>query len=637
MALVVKDRVKETTATAGTGTVTLAGASTGFQSFAAIGNGNTTYYAIVDATTGAWEVGLGTYTSAGTTLSRDTVLESSNANALVNFAANVKDVFCTYPADKSVLLDANNALSPANNLPAVISTNTTTPALRITQTGSGNALVVEDSTNPDATPTVIDASGNVVIGLGTASFPLHVVGQNAGTPNLLGVEVNAAATPGILIRRSNGTNASKTAVADGSGLLNFSAQGYDGTNYITGASITAAVDGTPGTNDMPGRLVFSTTADGASSPTERMRIDSAGRVGIGGGAAAGTSVVTYKSITGSAFSSGILSAGTIQSDVTSRADSFISGPSTVASVTFTAINHFFADQVYKGSGATVTNQYGFQASAALTGATNNYGFYSNIASGTGRWNFYANGTADNYFAGNALFASSLFLSSATPTLYIGNSNVSTGAASLEIGAGRTGNGFALIDLVGDTTYSDYGFRIIRGNGGANTYSNIIHKGTGDFNLITEQAAPITFITSNTECMRIGATGVISLGAAPGSESLRVTPTASAVNYLQVTGGSTGNAAALSAQGSDTNISIALTPKGTGNVGVGTTTPGEKLDVSGSVRGTQLIASNGLVVNSMTIDTSYTIPSGYSASSVGPITVNSGVTVTVPTGARWVIL
>jgi hypothetical protein len=106
MALVVKDRVQETTTTVGTGTVTLGGAVLGFQTFAIIGNGNTTYYAIVDPTTGEWEVGIGTYTASGTTLSRTTVFESSNSGSLVNFAAGTKNVFCTYPAERAVYLDA---------------------------------------------------------------------------------------------------------------------------------------------------------------------------------------------------------------------------------------------------------------------------------------------------------------------------------------------------------------------------------------------------------------------------------------------------------------------------------------------------------------------------------------------------
>jgi hypothetical protein len=105
MALVFKDRVKETTATTGTGTVTLAGASAGFQSFSVIGDANTTYYTLVSGSD--WEVGIGTYTSSGTTLSRDTVLESSNAGSKITLAGT-SDVFCTYPAEKAVVQDETN-------------------------------------------------------------------------------------------------------------------------------------------------------------------------------------------------------------------------------------------------------------------------------------------------------------------------------------------------------------------------------------------------------------------------------------------------------------------------------------------------------------------------------------------------
>jgi hypothetical protein len=101
MAFVVKDRVKETTTTTGTGTITLAGAVTGFQAFSVIGDGNTTYYTIAGGA--EFEVGIGTYTLSGTTLSRTTILESSNAGAAVNFSAGTKDVFVTYPAERSVI------------------------------------------------------------------------------------------------------------------------------------------------------------------------------------------------------------------------------------------------------------------------------------------------------------------------------------------------------------------------------------------------------------------------------------------------------------------------------------------------------------------------------------------------------
>ena len=108
MPLVVRDRVNETSTTTGTGTFTLAGAVTGFQTFSAIGNGNTTYYAIVLQGGSQWEVGIGTYTSSGTTLSRTTVLSSSNSGSLVNFSAGTKNVFCDYPAPKAVYGDATD-------------------------------------------------------------------------------------------------------------------------------------------------------------------------------------------------------------------------------------------------------------------------------------------------------------------------------------------------------------------------------------------------------------------------------------------------------------------------------------------------------------------------------------------------
>jgi hypothetical protein len=103
MAFVLADRVKETTTTTGTGAVTLLGASTGYQSFSAIGNANSTYYTIAGQSSSEWEVGIGTYTSSGTTLSRDTVLASSNSGSLVTFSAGTKDVFVTYPSERAII------------------------------------------------------------------------------------------------------------------------------------------------------------------------------------------------------------------------------------------------------------------------------------------------------------------------------------------------------------------------------------------------------------------------------------------------------------------------------------------------------------------------------------------------------
>src|SRR5210317_1654918 len=115
MALVVNDRVKETSTTTGTGTFDLAGAVSGFESFVAgIGNSNTTYYSIVNEN-GEFEVGLGTITDAATdTLSRDTIISSSNSDSAVDFGAGTKNVFCTLPASKAVILDSSGNIV-ANN------------------------------------------------------------------------------------------------------------------------------------------------------------------------------------------------------------------------------------------------------------------------------------------------------------------------------------------------------------------------------------------------------------------------------------------------------------------------------------------------------------------------------------------
>ena len=138
MALIVKDRVKETTTTTGTGTITLAGAEDGFQSFAAIGNGNTTYYAIISGD--KYEVGLGTYTLSGTTLSRTTILESSNSGSAITLSGT-SDVFCTYPAEKAVTLNGTvindaDVVSTAN----IVNDAVTTDKVNLISTGSVPSL-----------------------------------------------------------------------------------------------------------------------------------------------------------------------------------------------------------------------------------------------------------------------------------------------------------------------------------------------------------------------------------------------------------------------------------------------------------------------------------------------------------------
>ena len=139
MAFIVNDRVKETTTTTGTGAVTLAGASSGFDTFAAgIGGSNVTYYTIAHQAVDEWEVGVGTLNGGASTLTRTQVISSSNGDAAVSFAVGTKDVFCTLPAGKIATPEAEAYGSSAN--PILINVTVATKSAYHPYSGTGSSL-----------------------------------------------------------------------------------------------------------------------------------------------------------------------------------------------------------------------------------------------------------------------------------------------------------------------------------------------------------------------------------------------------------------------------------------------------------------------------------------------------------------
>ena len=265
MALVLNNRVRETTSTTGTGAVTLGGAVGGFQTFAAgIGNDNTTYYAISINTENEWEVGLGTLNADSSTLTRTTVLESSNSDSAVDFAAGSKEVFCTLPSEKAVYLDAsgNQATGVVGKVEgtdftgSVLVGHTTTGTLDAATNNTGVGIEALDAITSGDSNTCVGKSagtglntggGNTFVGL-QAGQAISGGSNNTAIGKLAGGALNYSAHYNILLGEDAGDNISsgdgnvvigKADVPSATGDRQLSISGYDGTTttqWIIGAN-----------------------------------------------------------------------------------------------------------------------------------------------------------------------------------------------------------------------------------------------------------------------------------------------------------------------------------------------------------------------------------------------------------------
>ena len=225
MALVLLDRAKETTNVTGTGPVVLLGAVAGYQSLAGIGNGNATYYCIEDKFSANWEVTVGTWSTGGTITRAATPLSSSNAGALVNFPAGIKDVFVTYPAEKGVWLDASGNAIGLGTPTAFVGTNITGTASGLT---AGNV-----TTNANLTGAISSTGNATSLGSFTSAELASALTNETGSGLAVFATSPTLSTPTLV-------NANATGILTAASIANLKGMFTKGSSTIVSFVTTGA-------------------------------------------------------------------------------------------------------------------------------------------------------------------------------------------------------------------------------------------------------------------------------------------------------------------------------------------------------------------------------------------------------------
>jgi trimeric autotransporter adhesin len=613
MALVVFDRVQETTTTSGTGSVTLLGAVSGFQSFAVVGNTNTTYYTITDGA--AWEVGIGTYSTSGPTLARTTVLSNSNGNTTpITLSGGLAQVFVTYTAEKSVNLDASDNVTPLGTIASGTWQGTTVGVsyggTGVTASSGANSVVLRDANQNTSLNNIfrnitstVSAAGTTVL-TAASSFTQVLTGTLAQTYQLPDA---TTLTNGASFQFNNNSTGALSIVNNGSGPVATVAAGgatqlfltststangtwdthgflpenilwgtnslYLATDVITGGTwnggtIGTAYGGTGLTTFTSGGALYATSTSSLTSGTLPVT-------------AGGTNVTSFTAngiVYGSGTSAlGVTSAGTTGQVLlanTGGAPTWGSVPSTGAVTSFqTSLN-------------------GLTPSTASTGAVTLAGTLGATSGGTG---------LSAYTTGDIIYASATNTLSALADVATGNALIS-GGVGVAPSWGK----------IGLTTHVDGVLPVANGGTGQSTYTDgqlLIGNSTG--NTLTKAS-----LTAGT-----------GISVTPGSGSITIASTVTA--GLTITDDTT-TATSLyptftsATSGSITGASV-------------TSTKFKFVPSTGTLTAPNLEASNGMIVNSATVSTNYSIPSGSNAIAVGPVTVAGGAAVTIPSGSRWLVL
>jgi hypothetical protein len=651
MALALNDRVQQQGTANTTVSFTLTASVAGFQSFAVIGNGNTTYYSATDAA-GNWEVGIGTYSTTGPTLTRNTILSSSNSNTAVTFSGTV-NVFVTYPSSKSVNLDGSSNVSALGTVSSGTWQGSTIGVAYggtgVTASSGANSVMLRDANQNVAVNRLNQSNTNTtaaggVTALTTASSYIHTL---SGTGNQTYTMPDATTlSTGVAFLFNNMATGTLTLQDYATGSIGTIPSGGAGAVFLT---VNATVGGTWDLHAyLPEGVTFGTNAFNLGTSVITGGTWNGGTIGTAYG---GTGLTSFSAANYALYStsSSALTAGTLPiaaggTNVTSfTANGIVYGNGTSA-LGVTAAGT--TGQVLIGNTGSAptwgtissslvssfqTSLSGLTPSTATTGAVTLAGTLGPTSGGTG---------ISSYAVGDLLFA-----------------NTTTSLDRLTVGA----NGY-----------------ILASNGTApgwipNTASGVSYTKT-DFTATASQTTfTVTYVVGLVEVYRNGVKLAIADYTASNGTTIVLATGANAGDVIEVIAfGAVNTAAVITAEdfngtGSQTAFTMSVTPANSASVIIaisGVVQDPSTYTVSGTTltfstappagtdniscrylalpttttgTGAVINATNGIIINNQTISASYTIPVGSNAMSTGPVTAASGVTVTVSAGSRYIVI
>jgi hypothetical protein len=651
MALALNDRVQQQGTANTTVSFTLTASVTGFQSFAVIGNGNTTYYSATDAA-GNWEVGIGTYSTTGPTLTRNTILSSSNSNTAVTFVGTV-NIFVTYPSSKSVNLDSSSNVSALGTVSSGTWQGSTIGVAYggtgVTTSSGANSVMLRDANQYVAVNRLNQSNTNTsaaggVTALTTASSYIHTL---SGTGNQTYTMPDATTlSTGVAFLFNNMATGTLTLQDYATGAIGTIPSGGAGAVFLT---INSTVGGTWDLHAyLPEGVTFGTNAFNLGTSVITGGTWNGGTIGTAYG---GTGLTSFSAANYALYStsSSALTAGTLPvaaggTNVTSfTANGIVYGNGTSA-LGVTAAGT--TGQVLIGntgsaptwgslSGSAVTtfqtSLNGLTPSTATSGAVTLAGTLGATSGGTG---------LTSYTTGDIIYSSATNTLAKLPAGT--NGQILSLASGIPSWINNTSTGVSFVVTNFTATASQTTFTVTYVVGLVEVYRNGVKLAIADYTASNGTTIVLATGANAGDVIEVVAFGAVNTAAVITAEdfngtgsqtvyTMSVTPANSASVIIAISG-VVQDPSTYTVSGTTLTFSTAP-PAGTDNIScrylaLPTTTTGT---------GAVINATNGIIINNQTISASYTIPVGSNAMSTGPVTAASGVTVTVSAGSRYIVI